>query len=126
MGKPFTMTVSFKWLLGSRARCFAATLKTILRQNFWLTLFFLAWASTAQAAIPASERAVLLDLYASTNGASWTKKTNWNGPVGTECSWYGVSCDGTQSHVTGIYFTIGNNLVGTLPSLSGLTALQMV
>ncbi|MDP4027494.1 MAG: DUF4214 domain-containing protein [Gallionella sp.] len=73
--------------------------------------------------IPATERQVLLNLYASTNGAGWTNKTNWNGAAGTECTWYGVSCDGTQSHVTSIDLQ-SNNLVGTLPTLSGLTALQ--
>ena len=85
------MTVFFKWLLGGRAGCFAATSRTLFARRFWLALFFLGWASSAQAVIPASERAVLLDLYASTNGASWTYNTNWNGGVGTECSWYGVS-----------------------------------
>ena len=80
-----------KWLLGSGARCFAATSRTILGRSFWLALFFLGWATTAQALISAAERAVLIDLYASTNGASWTYNTNWNGGVGTECSWYGVS-----------------------------------
>lgn len=73
--------------------------------------------------IPASERAVLTNLYTSTNGASWTNNSNWNGPVGSECSWFGVTCDGTQSHVTGIDLGV-NNLVGTLPSISGLIALQ--
>jgi hypothetical protein len=76
MRKPFIITVCFKWLLGSRARCFAATSRTLLGRSLLLMLCFLGWASTAQAAIPASERAVLTDLYASTNGASWFIKTN--------------------------------------------------
>ncbi len=88
-----------------------------------LTLFFLGWTSTAHAVIPASERAVLTNLYASTNGAGWTNKTNWNGEAGTECTWQGVTCDNPHSHVTAIALSI-NNLVGTLPSLSGLTALE--
>ena len=83
----------------------------------------LGWASTAQAIIPASERAVLTDLYASTNGASWTTNTNWNGAVGTECSWAGITCDATESQVIAIWLEF-NKLTGTLPSLSGLTALQ--
>ncbi len=74
-------------------------------------------------AIPPSERAVLINLFASTNGASWIVSTNWNAPVGTECSWYGVFCDGALSHVINIALPF-NNLVGTLPSLSGLTSLQ--
>ena len=31
----------------------------------------------AQAAIPASERQVLIDLYNSTDGANWTNSTGW-------------------------------------------------
>ncbi len=84
----------------------------------------LPFTIAAQAAIPASERAVLTNLYSSTNGASWTSHTNWNGGVGTECTWYGVTCDATQNHVTRIDLP-GNNLVGSLPLLSGLTALQV-
>jgi hypothetical protein len=82
-----------------------------------------AFAGTGQAGIPASERAVLLNLYNSTNGANWTNKTGWNGAAGTECSWFGVTCDGAQNHVTHVNL-IQNNLTGTIPSLSGLTALQ--
>jgi hypothetical protein len=92
-----------------------------------LALLLLGCTSAAQAAIPASERAVLTSLYTSTNGASWKNKTNWNGAAGTECSWYGVQCDSAQSHVTGIQFgssISGNNLTGKLPTLSGLTALE--
>ena len=74
-------------------------------------LSFLGRASTTQAAIPASERAVLTNLYVSTNGVSWPSKTNWNGPVETECSWYDVSCDGAQSHVVGIHL-YRNDLIG--------------
>ncbi len=66
---------------------------------------------------------MLTSLYVSTNGASWTNRTNWNGGVGTECTWFGVICDGQQGHVIRIDLPI-NNLVGTLPSLSGLTDLQ--
>ena len=88
-----------------------------------LTLCILGWASTAQAAIPASQRTVLTNLYTSTNGAAWTNKTNWNGAAGTECTWFGVTCDAAQLNVTRI--SLGsNNLVGTLPAISGLPALQ--
>ncbi len=86
-------------------------------------LLGLALAGAAQAAIPASKRAVLINLYNSTNGANWTDKTGWNGAAGTECSWYRVHCDGAQSHVSAIGLD-RNNLTGSLPSLSGLTALQ--
>lgn len=95
-------------------------------RRLWICLLFLGatWTVAAQAAIPASERAALLNLYASTNGASWASATNWNGPAGTECTWYGVHCDATQSNVIGIVLQ-GNNLTGSIQSLSGLTALQV-
>lgn len=84
----------------------------------------LSLVGTVQAAIPASERAVLLNLYTSTNGASWTTSINWNDAAGTECTWYGVSCDGAQTTVTGVDLS-SNNLAGSLPSsLNNLTNLQ--
>lgn len=111
------------WLLGSRARRTVSPTWTKLSQGLLLMLLALGAVSTAQAAIPASERAVLVDFYASTNGAFWSNNTNWNGSVGTECTWYGVACDGMQSHVTKIFLD-SNHLAGALPSISGLTALQ--
>jgi len=37
---------------------------------------------TAQAGIPDSERAVLLDFYTSSGGPAWTTSTGWNGAPG--------------------------------------------
>jgi hypothetical protein len=71
--------------------------------------------TTVQAQIPPTERAVLLATYTSTNGASWTMNAGWNGPAGTECSWFGISCSAGNTNVTGINLA-GNNLVGTLPA----------
>ena len=80
--------------------------------------------AAVQAAIPASERTVLLNFYASTNGAAWTNSTNWNGAVGTECTWVGIICDAGPT-VTFIWLN-GNNLTGTLPSdLNNLTNLAV-
>jgi Leucine-rich repeat (LRR) protein len=79
----------------------------------------------AWGAIPDSERAVLLNLYTSTNGSAWTNKANWTGPAGTECTWYGVYCDEGGNHVVFIYLGY-NNLIGTLPSLAGLERLQTI
>jgi hypothetical protein len=91
-------------------------------------LFALAFASTANAVIPPSERAVLLALYASTNGASWSNNGNWGGAAGTECSWYGITCSAGDANVTEIRLGevfAGNNLTGTLPStLNQLTELR--
>ena len=79
-----------------------------------------AWAQPAPG-IPASERTVLLNLYTSTAGATWTNRTNWNGAAGTECTWYGVTCNNTRNRVMSISLD-ENNLIGTLPSnLNALT-----
>ena len=85
-------------------------------------LAFAAAAQTASAAIPSSERQVLVNIYTSTNGANWTPNTGWLGAAGTECTWYGIVCDSMQSHVT-IIALGSNNLTGTLPSFTGLTNL---
>ena len=124
MGKQFIIRVFLAWLHDWNAQRVATKSTIPLRQIFLPMLCVLGWASTAHAAIPASERAVLTNLYASTNGASWTNKTNWNGAVGTECNWYGVTCNLTGPNVTQIFMN-SNNLVGTLPSLGGLTALTV-
>lgn len=86
-------------------------------------LALLASAGMARAAIPAAERAVLQNLYAYTDGVDWDQKTNWNGPPGTECSWFGITCDASGTTVTAIDLA-GNNLYGSLPSLSVLTNLE--
>ncbi len=77
----------------------------------------------ANAAIPAAEHDALVALYNSTGGAQWTDKTGWNGASGTECDWYGVHCDETESTVLQIDLS-DNHLVGTLPSLAAFTNLQ--
>jgi Leucine-rich repeat (LRR) protein len=86
-------------------------------------------ASTlASAAIPASERAALLDLYARTNGSGWTQSAGWNGPPGSECTWFGITCDPAQTAVIGIDLH-ANNLTGSLPadlgSFANLTAFSV-
>lgn len=86
-------------------------------------LGLLLFALSARAAIPAGERQILLNLYTDTNGAGWTTSTGWNGAAGTECTWYGISCDGTNSHVTAVDLD-SNNLTGSLPAINGLSALD--
>jgi uncharacterized repeat protein (TIGR02543 family) len=88
-----------------------------------ICLFVASFAAGARAAIPDGERTVLLSLYTATNGSGWTNSTNWNGPPGTECTWYGVSCNSLKTHVTAIALN-NNNLSGTLPGLGGLNYLQ--
>ena len=92
--------------------------------TWFLGLTALAWCITTTGAIPAGERAALIDLYNSTNGATWSIKTNWNGAPGTECTWYGVICDAGETTVESISID-SNNLTGTLPStLANLTNLR--
>ncbi len=85
-----------------------------------LTLF---GPGIAHAAIPASERAVLENLYAYTNGPGWAHQDGWNGAPGTECNWYGTTCNAAGTTVTGIDLS-GNGLYGPLPPLAGLTNLE--
>src|SRR3569623_1661631 len=86
-------------------------------------LLTLGFTSTVASAIPASERDALLSLYNSTNGPGWTNKTNWNGPAGTECTWFGVTCFGD----TVVFLQIpANQLSGTLPPLNALSILQVL
>ena len=68
--------------------------------------------------IPASERQALVDLYDSTNGVHWWENGNWNGVVGTECTWWGVSCSPDGTTVQQLILT-DNNLKGTLPPTLG-------
>lgn len=85
-------------------------------------VFALLVCVSAHAAIPTSEAQALVDLYNATNGASWTNNTNWL-TAGAECTWFGVTCDGSATHVTGLALA-SNQLVGTLSDMSALTALQ--
>ncbi len=93
---------------------------------FCSALLTLGYSAVSVAAIPLSERAVLLSLFDSTAGTSWAHNANWYGAPGTECTWYGISCNIDGNHVTGISL-VNNGLVGTLPfNLNQLSALQSV
>lgn len=82
-------------------------------------------------AIPASERAALIALYNSANGAGWTRQDGWRnadntdfGAPGTECDWFGVDCGQISPNVRRISLPL-NNLVGTLPPLGAFTELEI-
>jgi len=87
------------------------------------TLAALLAAAAASGSIPSTERQVLLSLYASTGGNGWLHRTGWSGPAGTECSWYGIGCDASGSHVIEINLD-ANNLSGTLPAIAELGSLE--
>ncbi len=77
-------------------------------------------------ATPAVQRAALVALYNSTDGANWTRNTNWNttDPV---ADWYGVTTDG-DGNVTWLYLS-RNSLSGSIPTqigdLASLTSLNL-
>lgn len=62
--------------------------------------------------VPSAELQALVDLYNSTNGDGWTKKTDWL-TDNTPCDWYGVTC--REEHVTRLDLD-ANNLTGPLPA----------
>ncbi|MCI0471067.1 MAG: hypothetical protein L0Y73_05360, partial [Candidatus Aminicenantes bacterium] len=75
-------------------------------------------------AVPYKERAALIALYNSTNGAAWTDNSGWKEPPlaadgfsahGTENTWAGITCNDTNSTVERIDLP-GNNLAGSIPS----------
>jgi PKD repeat protein/Leucine-rich repeat (LRR) protein len=102
---------------------------TRIARLFALALFVLTVAGTASAQVPATERAALIDLYNSTGGAAWSNSSGWLGVVGTECSWYGVSCSYDEYFyeysVTSLELA-NNNLSGSIPDLSALTQLYQL
>lgn len=66
---------------------------------------------------PANERDVLIDLYNSTDGSNWIRNDSWLGDQGTECGWFGITCD-IDGNVLDVSL-MTNNLVGTIPSSMG-------
>ena len=115
-------------------------------------LLLAAFALPALAAIPQSERNVLIALYSQTNGDSWLINPGWKvggafRAPGTECTWSYITCDAGQTHVESInitalrvtgtlpdtlrqltrlksFYATANNLSGLIPDLSGMTALK--
>ena len=82
-------------------------------------LISLASPPALRGAVSALERQALIDIYNGTSGANWNYKTNWLGAAGTECTWYGVSCNGTQTAVVQLNLS-GNRLAGSIPSSLGI------
>ena len=101
----------------------------------------------AAANIPLAERQALLELYRSTHGDDWTDHTDWGGEPGSECEWFGIVCGNPEDHIQGIildrnglsgplparfnqlkglikFSAKGNELTGSIPSLSGMQSLE--
>ena len=73
---------------------------------------------------PATDRASLMALYNSTDGANWEKKQNWLGSRHL-ATWYGISTD-SQGRVVGIDLR-NNQLEGTIPAeLGNLARLRIL
>ena len=87
-----------------------------MRTSVLVAVLSLIPMSFAHAQIFTAERDALIALYNSTDGANWSNKTNWMGAVGTECTWFGVSCG--AGHVTQLVLNY-NNLDGSLPAELG-------
>jgi Leucine-rich repeat (LRR) protein len=76
------------------------------------------FCGSLRAAIPAQERSALIDLYNSTDGANWTNRSGWLGAAGTECIWYGVLCNSTQTSLRWLDLR-SNKLKGPIPASIG-------
>lgn len=86
----------------------------------------LVLAAPAAAQIPAAERFALLDLYNNTGGPGWANSDGWNGPEGTECSWYGVVCSEDRVTVLSLpWNNLGGSLRWSLGLLTDLTLLNL-
>ncbi len=78
----------------------------------------------ANGAIPTSERIALQYIDMELDGQNWTDRTGWGGSAGTECTWYGITCDTAGDHVIALELDF-NNLSGEIPEeIEDLTELQ--
>ena len=93
--------------------------------RLFVLVMLLAFAS-AEAAVSPIEREALIEFYNAAGGANWTRKDNWLGAPGTECSWFGVTCNDAQTAVMELRLNF-NGLSGTLsPRIRDLSSLQFV
>ena len=99
--------------------------------------------SCPAATLDAAQHDALLAIYNATSGPDWTHSEHWLEPDVSECVWFGVTCDATNTQVVSIalggnglagafpdvlvafpalvsVFLYANRLSGPLPSLSGL------
>ena len=57
-----------------------------------VSFLLISIASVSYSQIPQIEREALIALYNSTDGDNWEYNGGWNGPAGTECDWYMITC----------------------------------
>lgn len=91
----------------------------------FILLLFIMWApGPVYGKIPRRESDALRTLFNAAGGSNWHKRGNWKGAPGTEHTWYGITCNATNTMVAKI--DLGdNNLRGTLPAdLSDLSNLK--
>lgn len=67
------------------------------------------------AAIPSSERAALIAIHDAMGGPEWTSRGGWLDAPGTECLWYGVSCNEGETTVIGLDLSY-QNVAGAIPA----------
>jgi len=72
-------------------------------------------------------RIVFSTLFNSTAGSTWTINTNWQNANASPCSYYGVTCDTTNTTVLKLILR-NNNLQGTIPVnlFNNLTDLTLI
>ena len=58
------------------------------------------------------QREALVALYDATDGSNWTNNSGWLDSLGTECSWYGVTCVDNSVTVLNLH---NNQLSGSIP-----------
>ena len=97
-----------------------------MRKSVLIVVLALIPVSFAHAQIITAERDALIALYNSTDGDNWYDNSGWLEPAGTECDWYGVTCDGGRVQV----LVLDNNqLSGSIPpelaNLPNLTKLSL-
>jgi hypothetical protein len=96
-----------------------------MRKTVLLAILVLIPMSSVDAQVPTSERSALIALYDATDGSSWTDNSGWLGPFDTECTWFGITCEGVD-YVTSIDLH-ANNLSGSLPpELADLPHLRQI
>ena len=83
-----------------------------MRRAILTVTAILVLTNIAFAQIPTIERDGLIALFDNTGGPLWDANTNWLGPMGSECTWYGVTCSGNRVVELNLH---SNNLRGPLP-----------